>query len=92
MIHLLGYGRWICSGELGEQEMLFKNFEGWDGKELTGLCMWCEQWMEKDVVVPYRPSSEPLRKSLCCDLPGLCTGTVTREMLMFPTKRKNFSI
>ena len=21
------------------------------------------------MVVPYRPSSEPLRKSLCCDLP-----------------------
>ena len=25
--------------------------------------------MEKEVVVPCRPSSEPLRKSLCCDLP-----------------------
>ena len=38
-------------------------------KELTGLCAWCGQWMEKEVVVPCRPSSEPLRKSPCCDLP-----------------------
>ena len=30
MMHLLGYGRWICSGELGGQEMLFNDFEGWD--------------------------------------------------------------
>ena len=37
-------------------------------KELTGLCEWCGQWME-EVVVPCCPSSEPLRKSPCCDLP-----------------------
>jgi hypothetical protein len=37
-------------------------------QDLHGLCAWCGQWIQKEVVVPCRPSNEH-KLSLCCGLP-----------------------
>ena len=38
-------------------------------KHHHGLCAWCNQFIEEEVVVPCKPSGEPVRMTPCCNLP-----------------------
>ena len=40
-----------------------------NSQKLDELCAWCNQWIENEVVIPCKPSGEPVRTSPCRDLP-----------------------